>query len=302
MPEKEINTENGLPPTQSAGDYLRRARLQRGWSIEQVAAQLKLTCGQVEALESDRHDKLPGSVFVRGFLRNYARLLGLDPEEVVRIYASQSGDAGTRSAQQLVPKAEGPLMEHSWRTVLWALLALAVIVGMVLFFYGNSSELPDADDLAFKQLDGQAAGPAAASSPADPAAAALSPASAPVVSAAAPLVSAPAAEPAHAAVAPTASALPPAAAGGKLNLQFSAEAWVEVRDSTGKILLRRTAQAGEQADLQGEAPYRIVLGNAAAAQIRLGDMPVPVPGGKPGQVVHFTVGDTSAPQPGGTPE
>lgn len=291
MPENEINTESGLPSTQSAGDYLRRARLKRGWSIEQVAAQLKLTYRQVEALESDRHDKLPGAVFVRGFLRNYARLLGLDPEEVLRIYASQSGDAGTRSAQQLVPKAEGPLMEHSWRTVLWALLVLAVIVGMVLFFYGNGGELPDADDLAFRQLNGQAAGPAAASSPAAPAA-----------SAGSPQVSAPAIEPTPAAVAPTASASPPAVAGGKLNLQFSAEAWIEVRDGAGKILLRRIAQAGEQVELQGEAPYRIVLGNAAAAQIRLGDTPIPVPGGKPGQVVRFTVGDTAAPPPSGTPE
>ena len=63
----------------SPGAVLRAAREARGESVSEVAFALKLNPRQIAALEADNFSALPGMAFVRGFLRNYARYLGLDP-------------------------------------------------------------------------------------------------------------------------------------------------------------------------------------------------------------------------------
>ena len=73
-----IDNETAAAPQQSVGQYLRAAREQRGVSVGEVASLLKLSVRQVEAIEADDWQRLPGQTFARGFLRNYARLLQLD--------------------------------------------------------------------------------------------------------------------------------------------------------------------------------------------------------------------------------
>ena len=70
-------------PDQRPGRMLADARADKKLSVAEVAQQLKLSTGQIEALEADAYDRLPGPVFVRGFVRNYARLLDLDGESLV---------------------------------------------------------------------------------------------------------------------------------------------------------------------------------------------------------------------------
>jgi len=67
------------------GELLAQARAKAGFSTADVARQLKLSVGQVEALEAGRFERLPGSVFVRGFIRNYARLVKLDPDHLLMV-------------------------------------------------------------------------------------------------------------------------------------------------------------------------------------------------------------------------
>lgn len=66
-----------------AGRLLREAREASGESIGDIAHALKLSVRQIEAIEQERFDLLPGVAFARGFVRNYARHLGLDAELVV---------------------------------------------------------------------------------------------------------------------------------------------------------------------------------------------------------------------------
>ncbi len=68
---------------ESTGGQLAAARQHYGLTVADVARQLKLNVRQVEALEEDAYEQLPGPVFVRGFVRNYARFLGLDPEPLL---------------------------------------------------------------------------------------------------------------------------------------------------------------------------------------------------------------------------
>ena len=67
----------------SIGDTLRRERLRRGLDLDKVAAETKIGRHQLEAIEANQFDRLPGGVFARSFIRQYARILELDDEEII---------------------------------------------------------------------------------------------------------------------------------------------------------------------------------------------------------------------------
>ncbi len=78
-------------PANSLGKRLSKARKARGWTLGYAASQLRLPEATVEMLESDDYGRLPAEVYVKGYLRNYARLLRLPPEDVVTAYLEQRG-------------------------------------------------------------------------------------------------------------------------------------------------------------------------------------------------------------------
>jgi len=65
------------------GSFLREHRELRRMSLEEIARATRVPVSSLERLESDRFDELPGEVFVRGFLKSYARAVGLNPDEVL---------------------------------------------------------------------------------------------------------------------------------------------------------------------------------------------------------------------------
>jgi len=83
-PEKSDNA--------SVGSQLSVARLRHGWTIEEAAARTRLHPNVIRNLEADRFDKLPSLAYIRGFLRIYARELGLDPKAILREFQPNSAE------------------------------------------------------------------------------------------------------------------------------------------------------------------------------------------------------------------
>ena len=81
-----------------------------------------------------------------------------------------------------------------------------------------------------------------------------------------------------------------ASAGDVLTLRFAGESWVEVRDARGERLVYRLAAAGEERSVSGEAPFRIVLGNAPGVEAELNGEPVDIARHTSGRTARFTVG------------
>src|SRR3954468_19313832 len=73
---------------ESIGQYLRRHREERAMSVEEVSRTTRIPVGNLERLENDHFDDLPGEVFVRGFLKAYARAVSLPVDEVLARYTS----------------------------------------------------------------------------------------------------------------------------------------------------------------------------------------------------------------------
>jgi cytoskeleton protein RodZ len=134
----ETDTGAAVTPGRAPGDILRQAREARNLSVAAIATQLNLDLRTVEALERGEQDKLPAPIFVRGYLRGYARLVGVSENDVLGAYRALTPQSepvpravGVRSAP-LRPAFRGPLVP--WRgllltVVLIAVVALAVVYG-----------------------------------------------------------------------------------------------------------------------------------------------------------------------------
>jgi cytoskeleton protein RodZ len=163
----------------SFGDRLRREREQRGVSLDDIALTTKIRAGLLQALEEEKFDRLPGGIFNKGFVRAYARHLGLDEDQAVADYLVASGEGPIRRAgegstgarteaaepriQLVREEAEANASQGSPLGVrgLFAGLLVLVVVGAVAWFYYHRerhAENPSSPE------------PAAVSAPANPAA------------------------------------------------------------------------------------------------------------------------------------
>ena len=70
-------------PQARLGDWLRDARQRKGMTFTEIERITRINRHYLEALETEHFDVLPAPVYARGFLRSYARTLGLDPEEAI---------------------------------------------------------------------------------------------------------------------------------------------------------------------------------------------------------------------------
>ncbi len=280
------------------GEALRAAREARGLTVEAVAAQLRLEPPTVMALETGRSEALPGPAYARGYVRSYARLVGLDPALLLERF-----DIGADAAPPALKPMAGrrrPQARSGDRPVklVTYLLAAAIVVLPVLWWQSRQAgaPLPGFDSLPGLGFDDPAPTPVAAPAPAvampstlgyaypviahpdGPLAPAATGTLAPAATLpAGPLPAPPPSEPGMfpGAVAPGAPAgtLPAVAqvavvAGKPLVLGFDGESWVEVYDAAGARLYFNRARAGQTLELDGTPPLRLLLGNAAAVRLR----------------------------------
>jgi transcriptional regulator with XRE-family HTH domain len=91
------------------GSYLRAAREARGLDLRDAAQQTRISISYLKAIEDEDFSKLPGEVFVRGFLKNYARFLGLPEDEVMKRYGELSKP---QSAPASAPVSDAPRVEQ----------------------------------------------------------------------------------------------------------------------------------------------------------------------------------------------
>ncbi len=111
---------------ESIGDTLKTQRVQKGYSIEQIARDTNIAKRYLEALETEEFSVFPGDPYLVGFLRNYSDYLGIDPDEMVKLYYS------FKIQSQPVPMNE--LLERRDRKPLiigLMIAAAAVVIGVL---------------------------------------------------------------------------------------------------------------------------------------------------------------------------
>ncbi len=283
----EVRLDQGVPATESAdavsvGEVLRRGRERRGETVADVAYALKLTTRQVEAMEDDRFDLLPGPAFVRGFVRNYARYLGMDGAALLAgfdkaLAAPPIELAPLSNADGVMPSGGQSRRAHVPAALVAGVLLLVVVVGWFFDWFetpagdpagGDAAvvapetvPVPDASDVL---APGEVLAPPVAPQAAAPAAAEAAPSDA---------LGGVVPSPEVATAAPPAAATPEAAAptaptdASHLTFRFSGESWIEVRGAGGAVLYSGVNAAGTSRTVQGKPPFGLVIGNARAVGV-----------------------------------
>ncbi len=254
-----MSTESG-----SFGDWLRRQRELREISLRDIAERTKISLRYLEAMEADRFDLLPAPIFAKGFLREYARYVGLSPDDVVNHYlsvhhpeelAEPKEDTKVRSRPKPVDPGPTPVRRTwSWGLLLaLAGLILLVLVALLAWFVDHRHKEPSnasqAPPIAAPPPVQIAAQPAAAARPAPP------PPSAPI----------------------------------QVSLDFSKDCWVEAV-SDGKNRVAELRIQGESMQLEAQKSLTLTLGNAGVVDMRVNGYPFPL-NKKEGEVVKDLVID-----------
>ncbi len=111
------------------GEELRRLREEKGHTIREVSDATHIGSRFLQAIESDNYSILPGGIFNRGFVRSYARFVGLDEDQALQLYGQQLEAHGGEAPRTLAPSLEGIEEEASSP---WGSIALIVIILLVL--------------------------------------------------------------------------------------------------------------------------------------------------------------------------
>ena len=252
---------------QGPGRLVRQAREQNKLSLEDLAAQIKLSRFTLDAIERDDFSQLNEPVYVRGYYRKLSKVLPVAESDLMAAYERVAGHKTPPHPSKLI-LAGGPELGSGRRIsfkLAAAIILLGLVVGALAFWGKNHTLLPTVTPPpAVVPAETTPESPAPTTEAPSGAAAPDAAVSSPVV----PVV------PTHSEPAASAAATTPANASGPLQIQFNGSSWTEVKDATGRVLLSGLVESGSTQALDGKPPFTVFLGNAPGVKITYNGQPV----------------------------
>ncbi|HEB96930.1 MAG TPA: helix-turn-helix domain-containing protein [Sedimenticola thiotaurini] len=290
------------------GRRLRALREAQELDLARVATLLHLSVDKLEALEADDYERLPGSVFTQGYIRNYARLLGVPVEPLLKAYRQVGADQAPPPTLKVSQIQHEVRSSHLLVRLMTWIIVLGLIALVVVWWRGYLQWPPGVDRSGSRLEQPASAVPPAEEGMSEPAAGGIGPevpemepggeavlslppspeeeapegatgeaaVTAPVQESAPPAAPGEAPDRATAAaVEPTpepAPAEPPPVAipADRVVVRFNGTSWTQIRDADGRSLLMGEMKAGSERVLEGRPPYQMVLGNAGVVEVTVG--------------------------------
>ncbi|EMV2056195.1 cytoskeleton protein RodZ [Vibrio parahaemolyticus] len=312
----EHENTNEVPLSIEAGTLLKNKRESLGMTQKQVADRLRLRVSVIEDIENNRFESQQVATFTRGYLRSYAKFVGLD-EKVVLVALEQTADVKPKEQeiemQSFSRKTKHE--KHNSRIMLLTWVIAIVIIGIsAAWWWQNQQEnslaqvvaeanvetsQPSTDEIA--DIDLMTEEELIASTPAE-LAASNNTASESSINAAQtdevvpaeteestteatqePVALIEAAEEVQEAspVVPEGMTL--------LTMKFKADCWIQVKDTNGKTLVSGTQKPGQDVELTGKAPFKVILGAPEGVTMTFASEPVDLSGYTSGKVARFTL-------------
>jgi cytoskeleton protein RodZ len=256
------------------GARLAQLRAERQWTLDDVAQKLHLPIARVQGLES-ANNGLESPIYLKGFYKSYARLLGVPESSVDNAFVVASPEPVLLPAAGAVARRVSWLERYKWAGTYAVGTALALTA--VNWLVSNTPQLgiPDAAPLPVVSKPVQEPPPASepvtdsvppAVIPEPPMIASLSPFSAREES--------PAVTPDGAAA---------------LELRFDQDSWVEVIDGAGERLVYQVVRAGEQRTFSDGGPFSVRIGNVRGVRVAVDGRDLPMDDYTRGNVARFEV-------------
>ena len=292
MSDPDINGESAAAESAparpgAAGAALLKERRRQGLSLGDVSRQLKLSVRQVEALERDDYSAYKGPVFIHGFIRNYAKVLGLAPEPLIRAADAMLNPPPIVAHIAIEPEQVRSVVAEKKKLSLWPAAVAVVVVGIAMSIYFGGRRAPDAARTAPTVVARDTPAPAkkALAEPKTSVDAKLKADLKPEE-----IATKPAAKPdkkpeAKTATnaestgrrAPVESGVAQAAHGAEtgarvtVRMIFEQESWIEIKDRSGNTIFGQLNPAGSRRSVSGDPPLSVVVGHAAGVRLFHGD-------------------------------
>ena len=278
--------EGSAPSAARVGADLRAGRERLGWTLPAIAAHLRIRLEFLEAIEEGRTADLPGNAYAIGFLRTYAQALGLDPQEIARRFRAEAAEANRKTEL----KFPAPVPERGMPAGALVLVGGLLAIGAYVGWYRISGErsfvtemvqpvperlAPLAEKIAPPLATPTAVPPSApmlaASEPPPPPLPSVPPSSAaaavPPAGYALAVAVPPPVPPDVAPMALLVSAESPRADVSRLVVRARSDAWIQVRDKTGQVLLNRVLRNGETWAVPARPALLLTTGNAGGTEL-----------------------------------
>ncbi len=281
--------------SESPGRLLQRGRTAKNLSVQEVAGQLRLHPQVITAIEADRFDSLAGPVFIQGYVKSYARLVGLDPDPIQVALQARMKGLEPRSATRFLRANRHHRFHDRQRMGLGLMRWGALLIGLLLLVYwwwqspavqkhlhtssqalteessapSLSNGLPLTSPFAARTPPEESGSYSPLSSSASPEPS-LSTSTPPVtpIAVAPPVVKAP--DPLSAKEPDTNT---PATLHPEVVLEFSKHAWVSVKDASRKPLMSGDFSKGSRKVLQGTPPFQILIKHPSAVKVTVNSKP-----------------------------
>ncbi|WP_349918078.1 cytoskeleton protein RodZ [Aeromonas veronii] len=276
------------------GQLLRNAREQLGWTREQVASRIHLRLTLIAAIEADTYDKHTSHTFIRGYLRAYAKLVGIPEETILSAYERLGlTPPDNIDMQSFSRRSRQQANDSRLKVVTW--LVILVLIGLSIAWWWQSTARRSAGEeaLAATEISATEQAPNDSLTPptVDVAAPELPAASDavsteatdvavsgavttdPVLADAGNAPSASAAQDTEAASAAAATTAPAdeaateSAGVPQLKLSFTADCWLDVKDANGKTLFSGLKKANDELVLEGPEPLKFIIGAPMAVNL-----------------------------------
>ncbi|HHX8527238.1 cytoskeleton protein RodZ [Vibrio diabolicus] len=312
----EHENTNEVPLSIEAGTLLKNKRESLGMSQKQVADRLRLRVSVIEDIENNRFESQQVATFTRGYLRSYAKFVGLD-EKMVLTALEQTADVQPQEQEIEMQSFSRKTKDekHNSRIMLLTWVIGLVIIGIsAAWWWQNQQEnsltkevtdssvespKPTAQELA--DIDLMTAEELIASTPEEVVSTSndvVETSEVPVEQGSDPLLaetenttSVDSKEPV--AVIETAEEEQPAPVVPEgmtlLTMKFKADCWIQVKDTNGKTLVSGTHKPGQDVELTGKAPFKVILGAPEGVTMTFASEPVDLSGYTSGKVARFTL-------------
>ena len=287
---------------QQPGTLLKQKREALGLSQKQVADRLRLRVAIIRNIEDNQFDSDLVATFTRGYLRSYAKAVGLSVAEVVESYEVHYVTGPQEQRMQSFSR-KNKRAQHDSRIMLITWVIVLVIIGMSSLWWwqnnqhNNLTSSSERSSLITEQTNPQ-------STSADPILDQLPTVSDLTVSNEVSAVEQAEAEESpvndsriepilevEPSITPATTENTPVNAdeSNLLSMTFSADCWIQVKDATGKTLSTGVKKAGQSINMRGETPISVILGAPEGVSVTFASEPVDLSGYTSGRVARFTL-------------
>ncbi|EHU9458939.1 TPA: cytoskeleton protein RodZ [Vibrio vulnificus] len=296
---------------EQVGTLLKRQRESMGYTQKQVAERLRLRVNVIEQIDDNQLESGQVATFTRGYLRSYARLVGLD-EKIILDALDNTGDAQHQEQEMQSFSRKTNTEKHNSRIMLITWGIFIIITGISsLWWWQNQqenslaqsvnqaaqlenaviaeNEPPMLDDVVMQEMsmaEGDAQPEIATEVEVEPAqveATESTPVEEAVESDAQAQLTPPVAEESLPLEAPKANGET------ALTMSFRSDCWVQVKDASGKTLISGIRKSGQDLNLSGQAPFNVILGAPEGVTMTFASEPVDLSRYTAGKVARFTL-------------